>query len=296
MESLLALYWKNIKLSPYGEVERREFALQLQHGFVRHLKFLSEEQVREEAARRRALAVFHSVAVYENPEIEDMDGKLLRYADVLFDIDVKEDNVKRALATALEEAALLFDVLVEELGLQKSCIYFTFSGSKGIHIYVTCPQVRHLLDQDARRLLAQYVTSSVLHTPKLLPQEALSNPCDWAPYGICKRVIYREAGLPSGADHVDAQVIVDLHRLVRVPGSLNPKSFLACTPLPSLDLDAEEVLEMAKPLRGVTVKVVVEKKAVLPDGEVVEEGVRELDLHSAIYLVSSGQARLDKKR
>jgi len=64
MEPLLALYWKNIKLQPYGETEQREFAFQLIHGFVRHLKFLTEEEVREGAARKKALAVFHSVGVY----------------------------------------------------------------------------------------------------------------------------------------------------------------------------------------------------------------------------------------
>jgi len=295
MESLLSLYWKKIRLQPYGEVERREFAFQLHSGFARHMKFLSEEDAREEAARRKALAVFHSTAVYENPEIEDMEGKRLQYADVLFDIDVKEGDLRRALSTALEEAALLMDVLVEELGLNKECIRVAFSGSKGIHVYVMCPQVRRLLDQDVRRLLAQYVTSQILRTPRLPPQEPLSNPCDLAPYGICRRIIYAEAGLPAGADHIDVQVIVDLHRLVRVPGSLNPKSGLACTLLPSLDLDVDKILEMAKPLKD-TVKVIVEKRAELPDGEVVEEGVRELDLHSAIYLTLGGYARLDKRR
>jgi len=296
MEPLLALYWKNIRLQPYGETEQREFAFQLIHGFVRHLKFLTEEEVREWAARKKALATFHSVGIYEHPDIEDMEGKGLKYADVLFDIDVKEENLRKALSIALEEAALLVDTLVEELGLEMGCIHIAFSGSKGIHVYVTCPQVRRLLDQDARRLLAQYVTSSVLRVPKLPPRELIENPCNIAPYGICKRIVYLEAGLPAGADHVDAQVVVDLHRLARVPGSLNPKSGLSCILLPSLDLDVDKILEMAKPLSGITVKVIVERRAELPGGEVVDEGARELDLHSAIYLTLSGHARLYKHR
>jgi len=299
MESLLALYWRSVRLQPYGDVERREFALQLPSGsFIRHLRFSAEEDARRAAARHGAVAAYHSVAVYEYPDVEDMEGKKMLGVDLFFDLDVKGDNVRESLAKALEYGAALVDTLVEELGIPRPSIKVAYSGNRGVHVYADDERARTLTDKDARRLLAQYVTTSVLRAPHLPPSEAAPDPCSLAPYGICRRILFWEAGLPAGVppEHLDFQVVVDTHRLVRIPGSLNPKTGYTCALLPSLDVDVDEVLDLAKPLKDTTVKVRVEKAVALPDGRAVEEGVKEVDLHDALFLVLHGHARLDKKR
>jgi len=299
METLLALYWRHVKLQPYGDVERREFAFQLPPGsFVRHRRFSTEEDARREAARLKAAAAFHSVAIYEYPDVEDMEGKKMSGVDLFFDLDVKGGNVRESLGSALEYGAALVDVLVEELGVSKSSIKVSYSGNRGVHIYTGDGHIRALTDKDARRLLAQYVTTSVLRAPRLPPTEPASDPCSLAPYGICRRILMLEAGLPAGVppEYLDVQVIVDVHRLIRIPGSPNPKTGYTCTLLPSLDIDVDKVLDLAKPLKNAAVKVRVEKSVALPDGRTVEEGVKEVDLHDALFLVLHGHARLDKKR
>jgi len=133
MESQLAAYWRNVRLEPYGEVERREFAFQLPSGsFVRHRKFSTEEEVRREAAKLKAVAAFHSIAVYESPEVEDMEGKRMLGADLFFDLDIKGSNVRESLGRALEIGAVLVDILVEELVVSKSKIRVAYSGHRGL--------------------------------------------------------------------------------------------------------------------------------------------------------------------
>ena len=130
-----------------------------------------------------------SVAYYEKPAERKMSDKVWRGADLFFDLDLNAGS-NGNLNDVLFEAISIRDVLDTDFGLDSDLI---FSGSKGYHI------VSNTDDQRVLRLGSKERSEIVLYL----------------------KVKYR-------CKYIDGAVTRDIHRLRRIPGTINSKSEKMC--------------------------------------------------------------------
>jgi len=173
-------YYRNNPLSSEDipSIERREIAYQNFNGvFVRHRKFNSLDELNKAIVEEPPLSLYYSVAYYEEPEVEDMEGKGWLGAELVFDIDADHLPTRSCgnlvdgivdlacLADAAEETTRLIEVLREELGFKDVRVYF--SGNRGFHVHIGDEEVRGL-SQEERRELVGYLTAKGLDLSKFL--------------------------------------------------------------------------------------------------------------------------------
>ncbi len=184
---------------------KREIAVQPigSNTYIRHLSFPSMIKLYEYILENPPLHLYYSVAVYEDPSVEDMESKGLLKADLMFDIDVDHfeacrDTVNVCLkcgyvysggrecpkCSSKEVSSIpqlsnecfrlgwagvltLVDILEKEFGARE--ITVSFSGSRGFHVRV---EDEHLtvLDRDSRRAIVEYLNLSNLVLEKIVPR------------------------------------------------------------------------------------------------------------------------------
>ncbi len=143
------------------DYQAREFAAQLwgAKGYVRHVAFQARRRFEEWVVEKAPRHLYYSSAVYQYPAAQNMDEKGWLGADLVFDIDAdhlpvceskvvevedKELGIRASfapdecIAAAAWEAVKLIDVLVEELGFERSRVRVEFSGHRGFHVLVEC--------------------------------------------------------------------------------------------------------------------------------------------------------------
>ncbi|AEM38055.1 DNA primase small subunit [Pyrolobus fumarii 1A] len=160
----------------------REFAAQLwgMKSYVRHLSFSSRGTFEQWVVDKAPRHLYYSSAVYKHPAAQNMDEKGWVGADLIFDIDAdhlpkcqssivevvdEKVGVKASFAPAecvreaAWEAVKLFDVLVYELGFDKSRVYIEFSGHRGFHVTVRCKEIVECFEADSqvRKEILDYV-------------------------------------------------------------------------------------------------------------------------------------------
>jgi DNA primase small subunit len=185
----------------------------------------------------------------------------------------------------------LLNVLMDDFGIPESEIEVGFSGNRGFHVVVYSDALRQL-DQMARREIVMYLTCegidpSILDLPwkgrrtKGLRRPSLEDP-GWR--GRIVRAVARQLarsgemagwledpdwsaakpsywrGLISKAIaeekvRIDPVVTQDVHRLVRLPWSLNGKTGLAAARIPLDRVEDFDPFEEAVVLKGPPVKV-----------------------------------------
>ena len=176
------------------------------------------------------------------------------------------------MARALENLRRLHRVLSKDLGLPRARAYF--SGSRGYHLHVECDDRCRSMDSEDRRELVDYLKGTGLEIERVLglgsrrrlskdllvPQpsepgwrgrlgEAIALAHGSLPLGTTLAQLEEIAGgrldwevyVERARVHVDEKVTIDVHRLVRIPGSINGKTGL---PVTRVDLEAapEEAL------------------------------------------------------
>jgi DNA primase small subunit len=232
-------YYETAKLELPDDMELREFAIQPfgSESYVRHLSFTSEQELRSFLIEKVPLQVYFSAGKYQSPSAPDMESKGWMGSDLMFDLDADEFcelNVRRfcmdtgeevsgdecasnnvisysevtaeCLKQVYEKATLLKDVLKDDFGLEGEII---FSGNRGFHVNVNCYGDCALLDREDRKKIVEYLTD-----PRVEP----GSPSDFGWAGRLARGV-RPLKL-------DEQVTIDIHRLRRIPGSINGKSGL----------------------------------------------------------------------
>ncbi|MEM0085103.1 MAG: DNA primase small subunit domain-containing protein [Candidatus Methanomethylicia archaeon] len=82
-------YYSSSFIEAPSDISRREFGFIFigQEGMRRHLSFKSLEDLRRFLISEVPLHAYFSSAYYDFPDVEDMDGKVWRGADLVFDID-----------------------------------------------------------------------------------------------------------------------------------------------------------------------------------------------------------------
>jgi DNA primase small subunit len=304
VEVLFRNFYRNRARLEVDAIERRELAFQLFSGAViRHKAFRGIEELGKYVVERTPRHVYFSSAYYERPDESDMERKGWLGADLVFDIDGDHLETEacrggelvtlECLDDARREALKLVDILEEELGVSPSRI--AFSGHRGFHIYVSEREVLSL-GQRERRELVNYLRAVGLDLSKFVVGPGRGSRKRGAPLyeledaGNLKRLRRGLEDPRALRVEIDEKVTQDVHRLMRVPGSLNGKTGLVALPLSRGDLErgVESVVERAIAFRKGYLKLRLEKPlraAVL--FERVEAGrgdVRVLPAHVSVYL------------
>ena len=289
-------------------MELREFAVQPfdSESYIRHLAFNSEAELRQFLLEKVPLQVYFSAGKYQTPSAKDMESMGWMGSDLMFDLDAEEFCEVRerffcpiggeelesktclshnaeaitysevsldCLKTVLRKAQDLVKILREDFGLEGSII---FSGNRGFHVNVDCYGDCALLDPEDRKQIVEYLTD---------PKVEAGSPEDpgW-PGRLAKGIEPLK---------LDAQVTIDVHRLRRIPGSLNGKSGL-----PVMRVSSESDLEgllYKSPFKGKgVVKPLISGDIVIYDREVrLEKDVEKvLEGPVAVYLALKGLGRL----
>jgi DNA primase small subunit len=226
-----------------------------------------------------------------------------------------------------KEVSKLRHFLVDEIGIDAGMIRTYFSGNNGFHLHVLDESYNDLNSQ-ARADLAGYVMGVGILADSLGVRRDppgdfyIKFPLGGLDYGWRKRVsdklgistvsrkkltnLVREIGgigqfrmriMEIGKElgvHIDSQVTTDVHRVFRMPGTLNGKSGL--TKMFCSDLDLFDPFDDACQLseREVLIKIMLPRLKLRLKGQrfdLNQDSVR-VPLFVAIYLISKGLAHV----
>lgn len=180
---LLGEFYSNVSNIAPRHVERREF------GFgdferkisYRHYAFKDESLLRGYLAKQAPAFVSYSPAEYQRPDGRPMESKGWIGADIVFDIDAGDLNLKcksehasswvcdKCLAGAKRETTkLIEDFLIPDFGFSEKEITVNFSGNRGYHIHVQNDEA-FKLDADARKQISNYITGNSIELTSFFP-------------------------------------------------------------------------------------------------------------------------------
>ncbi len=276
LQKLSKEYYRRTTLLLPKDLDYREFAAQLWGSttYVRHLAFRSASDAVNYVAERGPRHFYYSSARYEQPGAPDMDAKGWISADVIFDIDAdhipycenytitvedKDLDVKAnftdpvCIREAGLQALLLYDVLVHELGFDRSRVRVEFSGNRGFHVIVETGfnDEWGKADASVRRELVNYIKAIDLLDETLNPKPPVTrrrkplplepSPSDpglrgrFARFKAIVSKLKRVEGDEQVREYlslaVDEQVTVDVKRLIRVTYSIHGKTMLPVLPV-----------------------------------------------------------------
>lgn len=225
LRKIIRRYYSLKPLEEPVSLHRREIALESleDNVYIRHISFPYMERLYDFILNKKTpLHLYYSSAIYDNPGAEDMESKIWRGSELIFDIDadkypgcsdedvyicpntgtISTEKIDKCpdgsepvnyspvtwdcLVKAYEGAIVLLDVLKTELGFKNIEIYF--SGNRGFHVRVL-DESALLLDRDSRRLIADYVSCSELNVESMFPTYANRVLFGDEEYGIRGRVI-----------------------------------------------------------------------------------------------------------
>jgi DNA primase small subunit len=224
-----------------------------------------------------------------------------------------------------KEVKRLINILTGDLGLADSSIFIYFSGNNGYHIHVLDPSLS-TLDSHARSDLAGYVMGRGFVPESLGVRKAQNSfsikfPKSGTGYGWRKRISdklkidspsstklsaivtqnggydgfkkYLDSTSMSLGVRIDPQVTTDIHRVFRMPGTLNSKSGL--TKLMCLNLDSFDPFDDACLLGdnevNVELKTSVKLRLCKRTFNIKKQHAR-LPTFAAVYLLCKGLASI----
>lgn len=237
-----------------------------------------------------------------------------------------ESVSNECLSKAAIQTAKLIDVLKKDFGFTQ--ITVTFTGNRGFHVKVTCNKDCMKLTSEERREIASYIKGlgldlNLLHIPRGGKKEKsryIPHPTDggwrgrigWEAYNkynldsnkkytindlILMNIEYNVDELVKNAIiYIDEKVTMDIHRLVRIPGSLHGK-----TGLPSVLLSPDSLVDFQvscdiSPFKGKTTIIpLVDLSDILIFDKMIDLKKNEkttIEHCYAIFLLLRGLARL----
>lgn len=281
VKKMLARYYDEEFVVEVPALPKREVAVMYESKMLRHKHFESADALRRYLAKFPPLHVYYSTAYYSNPSAITMEAKGWEGADVVFDIDSDKfecDRYYKCLAEGHYFASVIYDIVTTELGVRPKV---TFSGTRGFHIHI---YELSQLSKDGRGHLLEYILGNYKRAEKYISNKAV-----YVKYGS-----FRRSGaklIPQNA--VDAQVLLDVHRLIRMPNTIHGKSGLKCMYIDiNKSYDPYGIVEKASWALGY-VKVVVESRPDKKDEIFPIEcsGVCNLDAQTALFALLRGYAK-----
>ncbi len=332
LQELFHDYYAGNEISTPDLVHKREFGYLLFTGqMVRHNKIDTKFDLNNFLRTVVPRHVYSSAAYYEKPDDRKMLEKKWEGADLIFDLDA--DHLPGADRMSYEETlevikkqtkTLINLYLIDDFGINESDIKLYFSGSRGYHVHVSSESV-YLLNGDNRREIADYIDGSTVSIDGFL-QVYRSVPLENGGWvrdiynsikGIAKerkinvtdstdlsdlykkqQSIFKKAiksVMDDRAVYIDSPVSYDIHRLIRLPGSLHGKSGLIVKEVRIDHIDEFDPLSDAIPglfLEGNLKIDAREKLDIRLNGEKfsIKTGISSVPAYVAIYMVSSGRA------
>lgn len=283
---------QNLLKLPYSYQER-EFGFRSFDGLIkRHLSFNSQNDFYAYILQNVPRSIYYSVSLYEEPTFP-MNEKGWKSADIPFDIDLKDiDHRCRevhdfwictscsllgrlptpetcpncngklieyywicddCLTKLREEVYKLYDLLENDLGIDRAKLKVHFSGNLGFHLIIEDTEFEEL-GQKERVELVDYIMlhgfrySSFKYNSVYVPRERrwsyrideIIKRLGESDHKLTDLDVVKKLGIK-----IDASVTVDLHRIFRLPDSLHDDTGLAkkeCTDLEKFDPFSEAVV------------------------------------------------------
>lgn len=302
-------------------------------GMVRHTSFQTEESLKGYVKSNGPQHFYYSSAYYDSPDAS-MENKKWRGADLVFDIDgdhiegADKMEYPKMLALVKEELNKLIVLLTDDLNVRKGDMEVVFSGSRGYHIHVY--RIFEKLESQERREIVDYISGRCVSSETTLPgktrweqrinqlqaslvQISNSSGKKWREEleevtgekigklnknELKKSEFFdrnaRRMALKKFTSKIDEPVTIDIHRLIRTPGSLHGKSGLMVKTIEFDEIDAFNPLSESIPsqfLDETTVKV--SRKISLDfkdERKELGEGLHKLPIYSALFCVLRGAA------
>jgi len=258
-----------------------------------------------------------------------MDEKGWRGSDLLFDIDADqipgcsiqklyycpgEDELRRespsgqcpsggeieeieiiepgCIELAKRNLAMLVDILVEEIGIQRSSIEVSFSGNRGFHVHCYVDESLRSLGREERRILVEYIKGSGFSPDDFYRggerRKKIPIPPRAVDGGIPSRIARTYLRLTMVGDrevvsyltgisrsisrkvidslsdiwrrdlyevYIDEKVTMDISRLIRIPYSINGKSGLIAYPIDITKIDDFELGPHLSPFNNMKARI-----------------------------------------
>jgi DNA primase small subunit len=302
-------------------------------GMIRHTSFPNMDALTEYVRINVPLHFYYSSAYYEKPTA-DMENKKWKGADLVFDIDgdhiegADRMGYAQMLSLVKEELKKLLNLLVDDLNVGKGDLEIVFSGSRGYHVHVY--SVFEGLESQERREIVDYISGrcigydfrstgttrwqerinaarssllEILDSPDRKWRQKLEEATGEMTEEKGKREIRKEGYLDRNArklaikkfsSKIDEPVTIDIHRLIRTPGSLHGKTALMVKMLEYEKVDLFDPLTETIPEVFLdTAEVNFTRKTTLEfmnNKEEIMEGKRNLPVYAALFSVLKGSA------
>ncbi len=231
----------------------------------------------------------------------------------------------KCIEASKREAKRLIEFLIVDLGVERSSISIYFSGNNGFHVHIA-HDAYTLLDPHARSELVGYLTGTGLMSESIGVRKRSKDdlvyikfPRSGVAYGWRRRIADKlkiDASSTIKLKHIveqkggyiafryeldrmakemgvriDPQVTTDVHRVFRMPGTLNSKSGLAkarCTDLYSFDPFVDACL-IGDGRASVRLKTSINLKLMGKSFNISKESA-EIPAYAAVYLMCKGLA------
>ncbi len=309
------------------------FTLFGKQGMVRHTSFPDMEHLKEYVRNNTPLHFYYSSAYYDDPSAT-MENKRWAGADLIFDIDgdhiegADRMGYGEMLSVVKGELKKLLVLLTDDLGVDKGNLEVVFSGSRGYHVHVY--SVFEGLESQERREIVDYISGrcassdirpsgitrwgmrieemrtlllNVLNSQDRKWKQTLEQLTGEQLGDAGKKEVRgggyiernaRNLALKKFSSKIDEPVTIDVHRLIRTPGSLHGKSGLMVKVIPFERVDEFDPLRETIPevFKDKT-DVFVTKKIKMELGEdktELQEGKWVLPTYAALYAVLKGSA------
>ena len=232
-------------------------------GMVRHTSFPTMSSLVGYVKENVPLHFYYSSAYYDSPEA-NMESKKWKGADLVFDIDgdhiegAEKMGYAEMLGLVKLELTKLLNILVDDLNVSSKNLEIVFSGSRGYHVHVY--SVFEALESQERREIVDYIsgrcvssefrsTSRTKWDEKInLVKNSLTQVLDSQDRNWKQRIeeeagesignvskkefrsdgsvdrIARKVAVKRFSSKIDEPVTIDIHRLIRTPGSLHGKT------------------------------------------------------------------------
>ncbi|MEM0141473.1 MAG: DNA primase catalytic subunit PriS [Thermoplasmatales archaeon] len=332
-------YYSGVDSFGIKMVMKREvaFAPFTRQGMIRHTAFSSMESLVNYVKENTPLHFYYSSAYYENPSAS-MDNKGWKGADLIFDIDgdhiqgSEKMSYGEMLAAVKLEVRKLLNILMDDLGIKKDYLEIVFSGSRGYHVHVY--SIFEELESQERREIVDYISGRcIAETGSLFPRSRWAERVsairetlfeDMKSKGAWRKQLEDKTGELTGkmskkeikesgylernsrklaielyASKIDEPVTIDIHRLIRTPGSLHGKTALRVMQIEEEKLDDFDPLRDAIPaVSDDRVTVSVSKKSIVEIGGEkleIQEGKAKIPYYIAVFLILRGSAEVSQE-
>lgn len=302
-------------------------------GMIRHTSFPNPAELRNFVVTNAPQHFYYSSAYYQDPSA-NMENKKWMGADLVFDIDgdhiegADKMSYSQMLNLVKEELKKLIVILKDDLNVKDRDMEIVFSGSRGYHVHVY--SLFETTESQERREIVDYITGKCISPEYRLTNrakwETRINDIRNSLINIAKKggkrwkeKLARETGeiteIPDKKDvklnkyidtsarklavnrfssKIDEPVTIDIHRLIRTPGSLHGKSALMVKTIAAEDIENFDPLTESIPSLFVEkVEVRITRKITmefLDEKTDLEEGKSRVPVYSALYAVLKGSA------